>query len=105
MTYKPEEFNEIPFQSNSVHTFRQIYAVIYLMKKENMMFKDAIKKAVEYFPRVNAFPSIYDKCCRKLASDKKEFLDWYENGLIIEKLEDELNPAEHDLKIFKELLE
>lgn len=102
MIYK--KFEEISFQNRAKERLRQIYAVLYYIQK-GYSHTEAIGKALDYFPQVNDYQTMADKCGRQFAGDIPTFVKWYETGELLSKLVQKNNLNEKDKKIFAELLD
>lgn len=101
--FTPEQFEEIQFKDRAKTRLRQIYAVLYYMKK-GYVYAKAVKKALESFSGVARYQTISDKCDRQFAGNVGTFVKWYESGDMLSKLEKELKLNENDKNIFSDLL-
>jgi MoxR-like ATPase len=101
MSYKT--FEEIPFENRAKERLKQIYAVLYYMKR-GYVYAKAVKKALESFSGVAGYQTISDKCDRQFAGNVGTFVKWYESGDMLSKLEKKLKLNENDKNIFSDLL-
>ena len=97
-------FTEMKFQNRAPQTLRQIYAVLYFLKK-GYKHRAAINEATKYFPKVKDTQTIEDKCARRFAGYIGIFVEWYKWNKIIPNLIKQYKLNKHDEEIFRSLLE
>jgi MoxR-like ATPase/ribosomal protein S24E len=99
-----DRFEEIPFQNPAKERLKQIYAVLYYMKK-GYDYKDAIKEASEHFTNVkDDYQTVQSKLTTQFAGDMNTFLEWYKSRTILSELEQKNRLNEDDKGIFEDLL-
>jgi len=98
-----DRFEEIPFQNRAKEKLRQIYAVLYYMKK-GYKHTTVIREALKCFHKVNSRQTIASACVRRFAGSMKTFLEWYKSGKMLSKLVEKNKLSENDRDIFAELL-
>ena len=101
--FTPEQFEEIPFEARAKTRLRQMYAVLYYMER-GVAYAKAVNKTLECFPGVTRRSTISDKCDRQFAGSVGTFVEWYESGRMLSKLDEELRLNKNDKNIFLELL-
>lgn len=91
------------FESNLRVRFSHIYTVIYFMNLD-YPFSHAVNETLSLFPNVKNYQTIEDKCGRRFAGDIPTFKEWYQNGVMLEKLRSKFYLSNNDYRIFEDLL-
>ncbi|MBW2663946.1 MAG: type I restriction enzyme HsdR N-terminal domain-containing protein [Deltaproteobacteria bacterium] len=93
----------IPFESHLEIRLRHIYGVLYFMK-QGLDFPFATHQTLKFFPEVQDYQTISDKCARGFAGNVDTFISWFNSGQMLNKLHAKFSLPDHDYEIFKELL-
>ena len=67
-------------------------------------FSHAVNETLSLFPNVKNYQTIEDKCGRRFAGDIPTFKEWYQNGVMLEKLRSKFYLSNNDYRIFEDLL-
>jgi hypothetical protein len=92
---------ELHFDNHAKETLRQIYSVLYYMKR-NHDFVDAVKRTKDQFHV--RYQTVDDKCARRFAGTVEIFQRWYRNGEILQRLRDHFHLTYRDYSLFETLL-
>ncbi len=96
------DFSELRFHSRSKKTLKQIYAVVYYMKRDFPRSKAVTQVAKDLHITYN---TVDDKLARNFAGSVYTFENWFRSGVLLEMLNKIFRLGEQDTKTFKELLE
>lgn len=99
------EFDKIQFQHRAKQRLRQIYAVIYFLKKGSNIH-NAPRDATKHFTQINdEYQTVQSKVSTQLGISDKEFYNFYKEGTLLSELKNRQNLRDNDILIFKNLLE
>lgn len=90
------------FENSAKETLRHIYSVLYCMKKFKYTFSEAAKASMNVFEV--RYQTVVDKCGRRFADTVDNFTNWYQSGLILQKLNEKFVLSDRDYQKFAELL-
>jgi hypothetical protein len=96
-------FSTIPFESHLHERFRNIYSVLHFLN-QGYDFVHAVKLTVQQFPNITNYQTIADACGRRFAGNVRTFKEWYQNGVMLEKLRSKFYLSNNDYRIFEDLL-
>jgi hypothetical protein len=91
------------FESGLSIRLRQIYGVLYFMKK-GCDFPEAAHLTLNIFPEVKDYQTISDKCARRFAGSVDVFIHWFKAGRILKELNAKFSLSDHDYSVFEKLL-
>lgn len=94
-------FSTLQFDNDAKQTLREIYSVLYYMKKNND-FVDAVRRTKDNFNIT--YQAVDDKCARRFAGTVDVFQRWYVTGEVLQKLRNHFHLSHHDYEIFEEML-
>lgn len=100
----PYATNKIRFESSRGETLRQIYWVLFYMKRHKADFTSAVKSTRKALG-IKDYQTVSDKCARRFAGTVDHFKTLYESGQILRELEREFSLTPNDYLVFRELLE
>jgi hypothetical protein len=96
--------NKFPIFENSSHeTLRQIYCVLYFMRRKDQDFSMAVQSCMKEL-NVKDYQTVCDKCARRFAGTVGNFKKWVSQGGILHHLKSKFQLVPQDYSIFEELL-
>jgi hypothetical protein len=95
---------KIEFESSSRETLRQVYSVLFYMKRYKADFTSAVKSTMNALG-VKDYQTVSDKCARRFAGTVDHFRMLYESGQILRELDRKFSLTPNDYAVFRELLE
>ncbi|MBC8466706.1 MAG: hypothetical protein H8D55_02595 [Deltaproteobacteria bacterium] len=96
--------NNVGFESRSGETLRQIYSVLFYMKRYKADFPSAVKSTMNTLG-VKDYQTVCDKCARRFAGTADHFRLLYESGQILRELDKKFGLSPNDYMLFKDILD
>ena len=72
--------------------------------RQGLDYPSAIHQTLKFFPNVQDYETISDKCERGFAGDVDTFISWFNSGQILNKLHVKFSLSDHDYEVFKALV-
>lgn len=99
------EFDKIEFQHSANGRLRQIYAVIYFLKRGSDVYQ-AVRDATKHFPQINdEYQTVQSKISTQLGITVDSFYAFYKNGTLLHELKKRQHLNDKQVAVFKQLLE
>ena len=104
LSHDPDLPEKLPvFENSSDETLRQIYCVLYFMKRKEQDFPTAVRSCMKAL-NVKDYQTVCDKCARRFAGTVDNFKKWFSQGEILHRLNTKFHLKPQDYRIFEELL-